>query len=433
MAKTISIGLIGCGTVGSGVLELLKENGAEIEKKTGIKISVKKVVVRDRHKKRNADVDKGLLTENVDEVLEDNEIDMVVELIGGYEPAKTITLRALKNGKYVVSANKALYARFGSELFEEARKCNSDIYIEAAVAGAIPIVLPMSLSLCANRITSIHAILNGTCNFILTKMMEEGLSYETALKQAQEKGFAEADPALDVNGTDTMHKLVILASIAFGTALKESDVFVEGITGISKEDMAYAEELGYVIRLLGIAKLEKGKLELRVHPTMVPKLEPLASVRNEFNAVMVNGNFSDRLLFQGRGAGSRPTASAVVADIINVAQDKFSGAKYDTELIKIGSSRTVEMRDIKDAECYYYLMAHLEGKAGVLTRVSEVFGKHGVSIQVVIQKEQPEAKRFVPVVLLTHKTREGLIRKVVKEVDALSITDGKTKLIRIEK
>ena len=371
MKKTINVGLIGFGNVGRGVYELLHKNGVEIERRTGFRPVIKKIGVKSMNKKRPLAMGKGIFTSNIDEILNDDEIQVVVELIGGYSPAKKIILKALRNGKHVVTANKALLARSGMELFEEANRNGASIYLEGAVGGAIPIVLPMGLSLSANKIQSIYGILNGTCNYILTKMTEEGIDYADALKQAQEKGFAERNPRLDVEGIDTMHKIAILSSIAFGTRVEESDVYVEGITGITQQDLRYAAEQGYVIKLLAIAKEGKDGLEIRVHPTMIPKTHPIAAVRNEFNGITINGNFSGELTFQGRGAGGNPTASAVVSDIINVAHDIASKPSYEFRLIRIENIQKRKIRKIGQIESHYYIRLSVLDRPGVLAKIAK--------------------------------------------------------------
>jgi len=316
----VKVGLIGFGTVGSGVVRVLQKNSALIERKTGVKLVLKKVVDRNIEKKRVVSVERGKLSANVDDILNDPEIGIVIELIGGYSPAKEFIIRALRNGKHVVTANKALLARHKKEIFAEAEKAGKKVFFEASVAGGIPIILSLTRGLTANNIESIEGILNGTCNFILTKMGNEGLEYVEALKRAQELGFAEADPALDVGGFDAMHKLVLLSSLAFGRNFEEKDVEVKGISSITKEQIDEAKKEGKKIKLIAEARNAGGKMSLKVAPKKIPLSHYLANVDNEVNAVLVKGDFSGEVLFVGKGAGMDATASAVVADVIEAAK-----------------------------------------------------------------------------------------------------------------
>ncbi len=427
---SINIGLIGLGTVGCGVVKTLQKNQASIKEQTGLDLNLKKIADIDLERERPVNVPKEMLTANVNDILDDPEIDVVIELIGGYSPAKEFVLKAVENGKFVVTANKALIAKHGLEILEAARKNNVDVYFEAAVGGGIPLLLPMGLSLSANRIESIYGILNGTCNYILTKMTKEGKSFETALKEAQEKGFAEADPALDINGSDSMHKLVILASLANRCFFNEKDVFVEGIEDISQKDIQYANELGYCIKLLAIAKFEKEQLSLRVHPTMVPKEHMLSKVENEVNAVFLRGDIVGDLLFSGKGAGMMPTASAVVADLINVAQDISNELKQNVRLIGFEGGKKIKTLSIDEIESRYYLRIEAQDKPGVLAKFSEALGGFGISISSVIQTEDPETKT-VPVVITTHRAKESAVKKAIEKIEALDSINGKVKLIRI--
>ena len=371
-----------------------------------------------------------MLTTDANQILDDPEIDVVIELIGGYSPAKELVIKALKSGKFVVTANKALIARHGLEILKEAKKNKVDVYFEAAVGGGIPLLLPMGLSLGANRFVSICGILNGTCNYILTKMTKEGKSFEQALKEAQEKGFAEADPTLDINGSDSMHKLVILASLAYGCFFKEKDVFVKGIEEISEKDIKYARELGYNIKLLAIAKLEKQGISLRVHPALVPENHLISKIENEVNAVFLKGDVVGELMFLGKGAGMMPTASSVVADLINVAQDISNDSKQEVSLIDFGNGKQINVVNIEDIESRYYLRIEAEDKPGVLAKFSKILGDAAISVSSAIQTEEPESKT-VPVVITTHYTKESAVRKAVKAIEALGSIKNEVTVIRV--
>ena len=429
MAEVVNIGLIGFGNVGQAVYELIRDNGAHIKEKTGFDLRIKRIAVRDSEKKRAADFDKNIITEDAGEIFDDPEIMVVVELIGGYEKAKDYVLKALKNGKYVVTANKLLMAKDGAELFEFAEKNNSDIYFEASVAGAIPAVLPISLSMCADKIESIHAIVNGTCNFILTRM-SEGMAFPDALKLAQEKGFAESVPDLDINGTDAMQKLVILSSLSFGNRFREEDVHVEGIGGIDSNDLKYADDLGYRIKLLAIANLDADeKIELTVAPFLVSKEHQLASVNNELNAITIKGSYADELTFVGKGAGGKPTSSAVVADIINAAQDKLNCFE-GIHLIKLKGERRIKIKNIGDCERRFYVRLSALDKPGVVAKFSDIFSENRINIASVIPKEDSPGN-FVPVVVVLHKAKEKDVYKAISEILKLEEIES-AKLLRFK-
>ncbi|NLC51239.1 MAG: homoserine dehydrogenase, partial [Firmicutes bacterium] len=321
MGKEITnIGLLGLGTVGTGVVKILQKNGERITTKAGSTLRLKKVLVRDPNKSRDVELEPGVLTDNPQEVLNDEEIDLVVEVMGGIEPAREYIRKALQNGKYVVTANKDLIAQYGSELFRLAKEKKCNIYYEASVGGGIPLIRPLKHCLAANRITRLMGILNGTTNYILTKMSLEGMDYAAALSEAQAKGFAEADPSNDLEGKDAAYKLAILSSLAFSTQVSMENLQVEGITGVTQRDILYAKELGYVIKLLAVGEDRGDGLSMGVHPTLVPDTHPLTSVYYEFNALFVEGDAVGEVMFYGPGAGELPTGSAVVADIIDAAR-----------------------------------------------------------------------------------------------------------------
>ena len=430
MSQKINLGLIGFGTVGQSVVSLIRENNKEIVSKTGFELCIKKIAVRSIAKKRAVKVDNSVLTENADEIFSDPEIDIVVEVIGGIEPAKQFIEKAIANNKYVVTANKALLAKFGEELFELAEKNNSDIYFEAAVAGGIPVILPVGLSLCSNKIESIKGILNATCDYILGRM-EEGASYELALKEAQEKGFAEADPDFDVSGKDAMQKLVILASLSFGTIFKESDVYLEGITDLKKEDLVNAKKLGYSVKLLAIAKDSPEGLELRVHPTLVPKENLLAFVKGETKVLTIKGNFCGEVSFLGKGAGGKPTASAVVADIINAAQDKFSYKENAVHLIDLKKRKEKKILPMSEINSSYFLSFLLQDFEGTLLKITSIFAENNVNISSVVQEKSSE-QGFASLLIITHSCKEKLIKVVLKKISDFKEIKGNVKLIRVE-
>ncbi|MFH1586997.1 MAG: homoserine dehydrogenase [Candidatus Diapherotrites archaeon] len=428
----IRVGLIGLGTVGTGVAKVLLEKRAFLKKRTGIDFELAAVVDRNIKRKRDVKLPKGILTTDIKRILEDDSIDIVVELIGGYHPAKEFIESALGRGKSVVTANKALLARHGIELFKHAKKDGGDILFEASVCGGIPLILSVSLGLIANEITGIYGIVNGTCNYILTKMAEEGMGFDAALKGAQEKGFAEADPSADIDGLDSMHKLVILSSIAFHQGLREKNVFVEGIRNIDINDLNYAKNLGYTLKLLAIAKQSEKGIELRVHPTLIPEESSLASVRNELNAVYLTGDIVGETMFYGRGAGMFPTASAVVSDIISAAQDRLNQNSGEFHFIELPSKITKRLLPKDEFSSAYYLRINAKDEPGVLSKISGILGKNKVSILSVIQEEK-SSKGFVPLIFITHKSVERLVQKSIKEINSLDIVKGKTVSLRIEK
>ena len=417
MSEEINIGLIGTGTIGSGVINILNKNKELIEKRTGIKLILKKVCNRTIEKAKKL-VKEEQITEDYNDIINDKEIDIVIELIGGYDPAKDIILKALKNKKHVVTANKAVIAKYGEEIFKTAKENSVNIAFEAAVAGCVPIIKTIKESYAADKIKEIYGILNGTTNYILTKM-EEGKSYKDALKQAQELGFAEANPEFDVEGKDAAQKITILSELAFNTIIKE-DIFTEGITKISKNDIQYADSLGYKIKLLAIAKNENNEIELRVHPTMIPKDHEMAEVKNELNAVYVVGENTTKSMLYGKGAGQLPTATAVLSDIIDLAKGKNDNFYFEDKKIK--NTNSIISR--------YYIKYTVIDKPGVLSQITTILGNNQISIAAVQQKENN--KDVVPVILTTHEASEENMLKAIKEINELEITKENTVLIRIE-
>ena len=433
--KEIRIGLLGIGTVGGGVLKIHAENQAGLEAKAGCRLRIAAVADRDISSPRaGLTLTEWPLTTDVDRVLADPAVAVVIELIGGLEPARTFILRAMAAGKHVVTANKALVATHGPELFDEARRRGVLLGFEAAVAGGVPIIRALRDGLAANRILSIYGIVNGTSNYILTRMTEEGREFRDALGEAQAAGYAEADPTLDIEGIDSAHKLQILASLAFRTAVDLKAIHTEGITRISPEEIANARELGYRIKLLAIAKATDGAVEARVHPTMIPASSPLSAVSGVFNAIFVSGDAVGDQMFYGRGAGQMPTASAVWSDVIEIARRLAHGhgaLPEDLPLIDLAGGGGLRLRPMEEIRSAYYLRVMALDRPGVLSQVAGVLGHHEISIRSVMQKERHHAAA-VPVVMMTHEARERNMRSALAEIDRLPVVAGPTVVLRVE-
>ncbi|MBI5116548.1 homoserine dehydrogenase [Candidatus Poribacteria bacterium] len=426
--KEIGVGIIGLGIVGSGVYETLMQHSEEIARRTGVKLAVRKVADLDESRSRTLGVPDGVFTKNAKDIINNSSVDIVVELIGGYSPAGEYIVDSLNNHKHVVTANKALLAKQGAELAELASKNNVDLYFEASVAGGIPIIKALREGLAGNNINYIYGIVNGTCNYILTRMTYEKMGFERALKEAQKKGFAEANPTLDIEGDDSAHKLMILASIAFNTRIDLSDIHVEGITKLTHEDVEYADDLGYVIKLLAIAKRTGNEIEVRVHPTLVPKSSLLAYVRDEFNALLVDGDIVGTTMYYGKGAGKLAAASAIVSDIIDVGKNIQFGSPLRVK--PFAHANNCKIKNIEEIRSLYYIRFTVLDTPGVLGHISSVLGKHGISIASVIQKAQHHGKH-VPVVMMTHEALERDIRNALTEIDTLNSIKEKSALIRI--
>ena len=424
--KRLRIGLLGLGQVGSGVYSILRSKAPLLARKDGIHLSIDRVAVKHRFKRRLVSLAWGRLTTDARKLVSDPKIDVVVELIGGIHPAKELILKALRSGKDVVTANKALLAEHGREIFGEAKRRGRRVFFEASVGGGIPVIKVLREGLAANRIHSIYSIINGTSNYILTKMSEEHLDFKDALSLAQKKGYAEADPRLDIEGIDAAHKLTILASLVFGGWVRFEDVYVAGISRIRSEDISFAEEFGYTIKLLAVAKKTPDGIEAHVQPSLVPKSHMLANVRDAYNAVLMQGDEVGDLLLYGRGAGSRPTGSAVVSDLVDLARTAGDDRMFQPEL------RPLRIRKISTVLSRYYLRFHVIDRPGVLARISQVLGRQGISISDVIQKER-RIGSVVPLILLTHGAEEHLARRAVQAIDRLAVVRGKTQVLRIEK
>ena len=431
---SINVGLLGWGTVGTGVSKILLNQSNLIEQNAGIQLRLIKIAKRTLPASRpGVELDAACLTTDPTEIVENPEIDIVVELMGGTDEARLLVAQAIRNGKHVVTANKALLAAHGFELFQLADKHNVSLNFEASAAGGIPIIKTLRESFAANRIHSIYGIINGTCNYILTEMHENEVDFDEVLKEAQAKGYAEADPTFDIEGIDAAHKLTLLTSLAYGFAMPMEGVYTEGITHITPNEIQYARELGYVIKLLAIAKLNQDRVETRVHPTLVPVRSMLANVGGAFNTVCVIGDAVGPTLFYGQGAGEMPTASAVVADIIDAA--KSISGKLRSQVPRgwlSGSQANISLCPIDDVQTRYYVRLVVLDRSGVLAQISTILGEHRISIASVIQKERHEIDDTASIVLVTHKAVEKNMQMAIREIDTLDVVKGTSRLIRIE-
>jgi homoserine dehydrogenase len=417
--RTVTIGVLGCGNVGAALVELIQRQGDEIAARTGLRLQVGRVAVRSTSKERGVPLDPGLLTTDAHQVVTDPDIDLVVEVIGGIEPARELIVTALKGGKPVVTANKELLANVGVELFADADGAGVDLLFEAAVAGGIPIIRPLRESLVAESVSRVMGIVNGTTNYILTKMAEEGWTYAAALAEAQSLGYAERDPTADVEGFDAGAKAAIIATIAFGAKVVAGDVYHEGISGITQTDIDFAARLGYVIKLLAIAeRFDDAMVAVRVHPAMVPADHPLAAMRDSFNAVFVEGAAVGDLMFYGRGAGGFPTASAVLGDVVDAAANLVKGSHAT-----IGTFARAEMRPVDELRSPYYVNLEVRDRHGVLAAVAGVFGAHQVSIRSMEQEALPAGEGgnagVARLIFITHAAREADVRATLHELRSL--------------
>lgn len=424
----VKIGLIGFGTVGSGVVDVLKRRQEFFRNKLGAQLELTRIADKDITSKRPVRVSRKILTTDAADIYDDPDIDVVIELVGGIEPARTFILKAIENGKHIVTANKALLALHGKELFEAALKKNVSISYEASCAGGIPLIIGLRDGLIANDITLIQGILNGTANYILTQMTENGKSYDSALQEAQELGYAEADPTFDVEGMDTGHKLTILAGIAFGAYVNFKNVYIEGITALTPEDISTARDLGCVIKMLAVAKFHEDRsLELRIQPAFIPGSHPLASINGVENAVQIRGDVVGDVMFRGPGAGRLPTASAVVADVVDVVLGR---ARLSFHRLSLASEKVRHVK-IRDIQTRYCVRMKVRDKPGVLSRLTAILSDSGVSIRSVIQKEA-DAQGNAAIIILTHKTEENCIHKSMRSIKRLSVVTGKPVLFRYE-
>lgn len=428
--KGINIGIIGFGTVGSGVVKILRDKRGYLAEKTGMEINVRKICDIDISSKRRVSVDKKILTKDHLEIIDDPQIDIVVELMGGVHPAKEYITQAIRKGKNIVTANKALLAQEGQELFAFASDKGKSIYFEASVGAGIPIIKSLREGLVANKFNSIYGILNGTSNFILSEMSQKDCDFSVALKDAQKLGYAESDPTLDIEGIDSAHKLILLNYLCFGRFVNMKDVFVEGISRISLDDINYAEELGFEIKLLAIAKKEGEDLEVRIHPTLIPKTHLLSSVNGVINAIYVSSDLAGDLLFYGPGAGQMSAASAVVSDIVELSQDLKAGL-FRPNLKIVADDSIKKIRKIDEFESRHYIRFMALDRPGVLAKISGVLAKYSISIASVTQKERKKAQ-VVPIVMITHHAKERDLRSALSLIDRLDVIKEKSVAIRIE-
>lgn len=431
--QSINIGLLGFGTIGTGVVRLIQKNAKIIEQRLGCKVNLVKIADLDIVRDRGVSLADGMLTTDANEVVSHPDIHVVVELIGGYEPARSFVLKAIQNGKHVVTANKALLAVHGQEILQAAEKHRVEVLFEAAVGGGIPIISAIKENLCGNNFHSVFGIFNGTCNYILTRMTEDGEDFSSVLKEAQAKGYAEADPTFDVEGIDTAHKLALLISLCFGTRVDFSKVYTEGISKLSLVDIEFAKQMGYKIKLLAIGKEEGGQIEARVHPTMIPDDYPLAQVDGVLNAVRLVGDFVGPVTLQGAGAGMDATASAVMGDVMSLGRNILQGIKTRSPVMGYcpASIQDLPIKSMDDIVGPYYLRFAVMDRPGVLAQIAGILGAHDISIASMIQPDRQEGLS-VPVVLVTHDAREVNIKNALKEIDALEVIREKSHLIRIE-
>ncbi|AHK15409.1 MAG: homoserine dehydrogenase [Alcanivorax sp.] len=428
--KPVKVGICGLGTVGGGTFNVLSKNANDIARRAGREIIIAQVATR--HPNPNVDTGDVAVTDNVMDVINNPEIDIVIELIGGYTIAKEVVLGAIANGKHVVTANKALIAVHGAEIFAAAEAKGVSVMYEAAVAGGIPIIKAIREGLAANRINWLAGIINGTGNFILTEMRDKGRDFADVLKEAQELGYAEADPTFDVEGIDAAHKLTILASIAYGIPLQFERCYTEGISKITQEDVEYADELGYRIKHLGISRRGENGIDLRVHPTMIPVARPIAKVDGVLNAVMVNGDAVGDTLYVGAGAGAGPTASAVVADVIDLARTMDAPATAAVNHLAFDTIEKTYVLPIEDVETAYYLRIQVQDKTGVLASVATILSERGINIEAIIQKEPKAEDDVAQIILLTHRIVERDMNAAILAIESLPSTVGEVTRIRVE-
>ena len=432
--KPVKVGVLGLGTVGGGTVNVLKRNAAEIARRAGREIIITRASAKDLDKKRICDTQGIILTTDPMDIINDPEIEIVLELIGGAGPVKEMVLKAIENGKHVVTANKSLIALHGNEIFAKASEKGVIVAFEAAVAGGIPIIKAIREGLGGNQIQWLAGIINGTGNFILTEMRDKGRDFDDVLAEAQALGYAEADPTFDVEGIDAGHKLTILASIAFGIPLQFDKVYTEGITQITRLDVEYAEELGYRIKHLGIARKTPEGIELRVHPTLIPERRLIANVNGVMNAVLVKGDAVGNTLYYGAGAGAEPTASAVVADVIDVVRALTSDPENRVPHLafQADSLHDIPVLTSDRFKTAYYLRLTAEDKPGVLADVTRILAEHHISIEAIIQKEAPVDETAIPIILLTQITLEKEMNAAIAEIEALKTVSGKVNRIRLE-
>jgi homoserine dehydrogenase len=431
--KEIKVGLIGFGTIGTGVVRLLRDNDKLLSEKLGARLVLKRIADLDITTDRGIIVPADMLTTNVHDILDDPEIAIVVELIGGYEPARSFVLKAIANGKHVVTANKALLAVHGEDIYRAAEARGVEVLYEAAVGGGIPVLSAIKGNMAGNHFQTVLGILNGTCNYILTRMTKEGVDFADVLRSAQELGYAEADPTFDIEGVDTAHKLALLVSLCFGTRVDFDRIYTEGITGISAIDVNFAREFGYKIKLLAIGKWDGERVEARVHPTMIPLNYPLADVDGVFNAIRLTGDFVGTVMLYGRGAGMEPTASAVTGDLMDISRNILAGVGHRVAArgYREAAVKDLPIKPIGETVSKCYLRFSALDRPGVLARIAGALGTYGISIESMIQTGR-SAGETVPIVIMTHEAREQDIRAALAEIDGFDVIKEKSNYIRIE-
>jgi len=434
MGKTVNVGLLGFGTVGSGVARILLEQSELLRQRAGMSIRLARICDLDITTSRGFPVASDILTDDVRSLIDDPELDIFIELIGGLEPARTFVLEAIQKGKHVITANKALLAAHGHEIFEAAARHGVELGFEASVGGGIPVVKAVKEGLVANRLQTVMGIMNGTANYILSRMTEEGTAFQDVLADAQRLGYAEADPSYDVEGIDTAHKLVIMAMLAFGTPVELSDIYIEGISRLSPLDISFAKEFGYRIKLLAIARNGNNGLELRVHPTMIPSEHLLAQVGGAYNAFYFVGDSVGKVFLYGLGAGQMPTGSAVVADVVDVARNLAGGTigRVASLGLPYDMLKPLKRRPMDSLTACYYFRFSVVDRPKVLARISGILGDMDISIASVVQKGRGSGDSSVSVVMLTHEAHEVKVREALKRIDSLDVISGETMVIRIE-
>ena len=432
--KAINVGLLGIGTVGGGAFTVLGRNQEEIGRRAGSAITMKMVADKDIDRLRSIVGERAIITADAYEVVDNRDIDIVVELIGGTTIARDLVLKAIANGKHVVTANKALLAQYGNEIFAAAQKHNVMVAFEGAVGGGIPIIKSLREGLTANRIEWIVGIINGTSNFILSEMREKGASFAEVLREAQTRGYAEADPTFDIEGIDAAHKLTIMAAIGFGIPMQFGSAYIEGISKLTREDIRYSEELGYRIKLLGIAKRKQKGIEVRVHPTLIPEKRLIANVEGVMNAILVKGDAVGQTMYYGAGAGAEPTASAVVADLVDVARMLTADPEHRVPPLAFqpGQLANTPIRPMSEVETSYYFRMRVYDKPGVLADITRILADLSISIDAMVQKEPHEGEDQVDIIMLTHQTIEKNVDAALAKIEALPVVAGKVTRIRLE-
>ena len=433
--KIVKVGMIGFGTIGAGVAKILTDNDGIISKRLGARVELVKVADLDITTDRGVELGADVLTTSVDDVINHPDIEVLIELIGGYDPAKKFLLQAIDHGKHIVTANKALLAKYGEEIFSAVSEKGLSIGFEASIGGAIPIIRSVREAFVANHIKSIEGIVNGTANYILSKMSDENCDFNTALKEAQEKGFAEADPTFDIQGIDSAHKIAVMTRLAYGTPVTFDDITVTGISGITSEDIECAREFGYRIKLLAISKCDGHAIDIRVHPAMIPIAHPMANVNGSLNAIRVCDDMMEENILIGHGAGSLPTGSAVVGDVVEISRNILTnvGERLPAGSFLEKEVKRIPLKDISEVESEYFLRFSVQDKPGVLSKISGILGKYSISIESMIQRGRGKGSEGVPLVMMCHKSSEKNIQSALNEIEELNVVCEKPNLIRVER